>query len=153
MEGLIPNRLLTLQRGSHRSDESGACAMEAASWLAGEPWSDHPRAVHPVIADVARAANDALADEDRQKLWPLILGSIGTGRCHRPMLAWHLRRVVQKTCAGARDGKTLVHVWEALLVEFERRVGPEYAPAELTPRRDTRSTAPAEHQLESTLTL
>jgi hypothetical protein len=53
--------------------------MEAAAWLAGEPWSDKPASVHPVIGAVARWVNDTVDDDRRQSLWPLILASVGTG--------------------------------------------------------------------------
>jgi hypothetical protein len=43
------------------------CATELASVLAGEPFSDRPRAVCPVIAGCVRAAEDALAV--RSRLW------------------------------------------------------------------------------------
>ncbi len=60
--------------------------MEAASWLAGEPWTDHPRSVHPVIAGVARAADDSVSDAERTGLWPPPL------RCERVReLERHLR--------------------------------------------------------------
>ena len=42
--------LTTLAHGAHDSPADGLCAMEAAAWLAGEPHSDHPACVSPVIA-------------------------------------------------------------------------------------------------------
>jgi hypothetical protein len=37
--------------------------MEYASVLAGEPFSDHPRCVHPALAGCARAVNDRIRDD------------------------------------------------------------------------------------------
>jgi len=84
----VPDRLLRLDKGSHRASSGRACAMEAASWLAGESWSDHPRSVHGVIAEVARRVNDEVGDAERQQLWPLILGLVG----HRPALSLPFQR-------------------------------------------------------------
>ena len=39
-----------LSRGKHRNPRKGACFMEFASYLAGEPWSDHPACTHPLLA-------------------------------------------------------------------------------------------------------
>lgn len=56
--------------------------MELASMLAGEPWSDSPQTVHPVLASVARAVNDRVGDDTRSRLAPLVpvmLHTDGTG--------------------------------------------------------------------------
>ena len=66
-----------LSRGKHRSPRKGACFMELASYLAGEPWSDHPRCTHPLVAVVARLVNDHMSDGQRQRLAPLIPEVIG----------------------------------------------------------------------------
>ena len=58
-----------LSRGRHTSPEDGACVIELASMLAGEPFSDHPSAVCPVIAAFMRVYNDAVDDERRQELY------------------------------------------------------------------------------------
>jgi hypothetical protein len=42
--------------------------MEAASYIAGEPWSDHPKCVCPVISAFMRAWNDGLPDGERTAL-------------------------------------------------------------------------------------
>ena len=67
-------RIKTLKSGSHRSISSGACIMEAVAYVAGEPWSDHPECVSPVIAGFLRSWNDSLpSDADRDRLLrPLI---------------------------------------------------------------------------------
>jgi len=88
----VPDRLLYLDRGKHEPNSEQGCVMEAASWLAGEPWSDHPRSVHPVIASVARRVNDEIDDDERQSLWPLVAASLGTARRGRVRLHWRLER-------------------------------------------------------------
>jgi hypothetical protein len=67
-----------LAAGPHRRPGTGRCAMEWVAHLAGEPHSDAPRAVSPVVAAFARALNDALGDADRQRLRPYLARSIGT---------------------------------------------------------------------------
>jgi hypothetical protein len=100
--------------------------MEAASWLAGEPWSDHPKAVHRRIAAIARATNDALDDERRQSLWPLVLRSVGTGKRRSNWsfrrhlsLDRRLRSVIRHARVATTDGEALRSLWETLLGEFD----------------------------------
>jgi hypothetical protein len=66
-----------LSRGKHRNPRKGACFMEFASYLAGEPWSDHPACTHPLLAGVARDVNDCTTDAGRARLAPLIPSVIG----------------------------------------------------------------------------
>ncbi len=66
-----------LSRGKHRNPRKGACFMEFASYLAGEPWSDHPACTHPLLAGVARDVNDCTTDAGRSRLGPLIPSVIG----------------------------------------------------------------------------
>jgi hypothetical protein len=46
--------------------------MEYASILAGANFSDHPKCTHPLLAQVARTVNDALDDDNRQHVAPLV---------------------------------------------------------------------------------
>jgi hypothetical protein len=69
---------IVLENGNHDTLERGVCAMEAAAFLAREPHSDTPKCVSAVISSFMRAWNDSLPDEDRQKLKPFILKSLGT---------------------------------------------------------------------------
>jgi hypothetical protein len=73
-------RSLTLLSGAHRDFEAGACAMEAASWIAGEPWSDHPACVCPIIGAFMRSWNDGIQDNNERTalLTGLIPLTIGT---------------------------------------------------------------------------
>jgi len=59
---------LTLEKGAHKSLEDGACVLEAVAFIAGEPWSDHPECVSPVIAAFLRTWNDDSDDDRRQEL-------------------------------------------------------------------------------------
>lgn len=60
-----------LRRGNHDRPEDGLCVLEAVAWFEGEPHSDHPRCVCPVLAHFCRAFNDRLGDR-RQDLVPYI---------------------------------------------------------------------------------
>jgi hypothetical protein len=66
-----------LSAGKHRNPRKGACFMEFASYLAGEKWSDHPRCTHPLLASMARLVNDALRDEERPRIAPLVPDVVG----------------------------------------------------------------------------
>ena len=64
------HQTVLLAAGSHSAPEDGMCGVELASVLAGEPFSDHPRSVCPVIAALVRAYNDRVGFERRQDLVP-----------------------------------------------------------------------------------
>ena len=72
-----PAVLPLLSPGKHRNPRKGACFMEMASLLAGQPWSDHPSCTHPLLAAVARHVNDYTTDANRQRLARLIPSVIG----------------------------------------------------------------------------
>ena len=77
---------IRLCKGKHASPDEGACVMELASMLSGEPFSDHPRSVCPVVAAVLRRYNDALDDWRRQDLYAYAaraVGSRGSARLER----------------------------------------------------------------------
>jgi hypothetical protein len=46
------------------------CILEAVALFAGDPWSDDPEGVSPVISAFLRKWNDLLSDEDRDRLLP-----------------------------------------------------------------------------------
>ena len=70
---------LTLDDGAHHDATPGQwCLMEATAYLAGEPWSDHPACVSPVLGAYGRGLNDAWDDVQRQKLVPFIPRLLGT---------------------------------------------------------------------------
>lgn len=72
-----PAGIPVLGRGKHRSPRRGACFMEMASVLAGEPWSDEPACTHPLLAHLARMVNDYTSDAGRSRLVPHIPSVIG----------------------------------------------------------------------------
>ncbi|HZV72618.1 MAG TPA: hypothetical protein VFF79_02775 [Conexibacter sp.] len=63
------HQTIRLSKGKHASPGEGACVMELASMLGGEPFSDRPASVCPVIAGFMRAYNDRIDDERRQDLY------------------------------------------------------------------------------------
>jgi hypothetical protein len=65
----VTHQTVKLSKGRHNSPEEGACVMELASMLAGEPFSDHPASVCPVIGSCLRAYNDWIDDDRRQDLY------------------------------------------------------------------------------------
>ena len=64
--------------GPHRRPGGGRCAMEWVAHLAGEPHTDAPSSVSPVLAAFARSRNDSLDDRARQRLRPYLARMIGT---------------------------------------------------------------------------
>lgn len=67
-----------LAYGTHASPQDGRCAMEWVSYLAGEPHSDQPTCVSPVLRAMCIALNDGLDQEPRQRLRPYLARTIGT---------------------------------------------------------------------------
>jgi hypothetical protein len=65
----VTHQTVKLSKGKHSSPESGACVMELASMLAGEPFSDHPASVCPVIGSFMRAYNDSIDERRRQDMY------------------------------------------------------------------------------------
>jgi hypothetical protein len=72
------HQTVRLTQGKHRDPDHGACVMELASMLAGEPFSDRPRCADPVIAGFLRTYNDGIDDRRRQDLYPLAAEVVGT---------------------------------------------------------------------------
>jgi hypothetical protein len=69
-----------LRRGKHVAPDQGVCVMELASMLAGEPFSDRPACVDPVLAGFLRAYNDTIDDRRRQDLYAIASRVVGTAR-------------------------------------------------------------------------
>lgn len=74
----VTHQTVRLSKGKHQSPDSGACVMELASMLAGEPFSDHPASVCPVIGAFLRAYNDSIGDERRQDLYAYAAKVVGS---------------------------------------------------------------------------
>lgn len=82
----VSYQTIRLSKGKHASPEKGACVMELASMLAGEPFSDHPISVCPVIGAFLRAYNDSIDDRRRQDLYAYaarVVGSRSSGEVER----------------------------------------------------------------------
>lgn len=76
--GPATHQTIKLSRGKHHSPDEGACVMELASMLAGEPFSDQPASVCPVIGSFLRAYNDAIDDDRRQDLYAYASKVVGS---------------------------------------------------------------------------
>jgi hypothetical protein len=74
----VTHQTIKLSKGKHASPEDGACVMELASMLAGEPFSDHPASACPVIGSFLRAYNDSIDDGRRQDLYAVAARVVGT---------------------------------------------------------------------------
>jgi hypothetical protein len=106
----VSYQTIKLSKGKHASPEDGACVMELASMLAGEPFTDHPASVCPVIGSFLRSYNDSIDERRRQSLYDYasrVVGSRGGQRIqearaqrlaewaeemHRTRRTWFLRR-------------------------------------------------------------
>ena len=75
---LVSYQTITLSKGKHLSPMDGACVMELASMLAGEPFNDHPQSVCPVIGSLLRAYNDRIDDRRRQDLYAYAAKVVGS---------------------------------------------------------------------------
>ena len=74
----VSHQTIRLAKGKHQSAEQGACVMELASMLAGEPFSDHPHAVSQPLAAFLRRYNDLIDDRRREDLYPYASEAVGT---------------------------------------------------------------------------
>jgi hypothetical protein len=72
------HQTIRLSKGKHAAPSEGACIMELASMLAGEPFSDRPATVCPVIAGFMRAYNDRVDDDRRQDLYRYAAEVVGS---------------------------------------------------------------------------
>lgn len=77
--GLVPpDGMPVLSRGRHAAPEEGACLMEYVSVIAGEPFSDHPACVEPLLVRLAWAVNDSAPASVRASLVHFAPRMIGT---------------------------------------------------------------------------
>jgi hypothetical protein len=101
----VTHQTIKLSRGKHTSQEKGACVMELASMLAGEPFSDHPESVCPVIAALLRTYNDSVGDERRQELYGYAakaVGSRGPRSLERARAQQVITRISERPTRGLR---------------------------------------------------
>lgn len=134
---------IRVSRGRHASRGHGLCVMELAAAVAGEPHSDRPVCVHPLLAAVARTVNDSVSDDARQQLVTLLDRLIGTAS-DDPQVA---RRIVAVACSRALAAGALP-VWALLLRRelalAERALdGASHAPTAARPRRQLRAVRAA----------
>ncbi|HWH98610.1 MAG TPA: hypothetical protein VNS80_09615 [Pseudolysinimonas sp.] len=102
----VPDGMPRLSRGRHRSAKSGACFMEFASYLAGEPWSDSPQCTDPLLAHLARAVNDNLSDARRGEIAidiPRVIGLRGDHRLIAPIIAMRAAAAALPVASGGRQ--------------------------------------------------
>jgi hypothetical protein len=109
MTSIVSHQTVRLRRGKHASPEKGVCVMELASMLAGEPFSDRPQAVCPVLGAYLRSYNDVVDDDHRQDLYRYAAEAIG------PAGAAELRRRRAERClaeiASLHDQRSRVRRW------------------------------------------
>lgn len=74
----VSHQTIKLSSGKHASPQQGACVMELASMLAGEPFTDHPATACPVIGSFLRAYNDSVDDRRRQDLYGYAARVVGS---------------------------------------------------------------------------
>ncbi|HZE06416.1 MAG TPA: hypothetical protein VE127_14395 [Solirubrobacteraceae bacterium] len=74
----VSYQTIKLSKGKHASPHDGACVMELASMLAGEPFSDHPASVCPVIGSFLRSYNDSIDADRRQSLYEYASKAVGS---------------------------------------------------------------------------
>jgi hypothetical protein len=107
--------------------------MELASMLAGEPFTDHPRSVCPVIASFLRGYNDAIDDERRQGLYRCAADVVGTRasraterarvlRCENELAEVDHHRAPKRLRGAARRIRRISPVWPVtgLLADLAR---------------------------------
>jgi hypothetical protein len=109
--GRVPDRTfhhqtLRLSRGAHRSPADGACAVELAALLAGEPFGDRPATVSPTIAAFVRGYNDGIDDERRQDLVAVAAELPGTAPAHESAAAEPRRRALCSAWARVLWGRS-----------------------------------------------
>ncbi|HJV09547.1 MAG TPA: hypothetical protein VJ653_07690, partial [Acidimicrobiales bacterium] len=98
---------IELAAGAHDSREDGVCVMELVAWAAGQPHSDMPPCVSPILRDFTMRWNDDLDDTARQRLLPYAARTVDG-------------RVVPGPLAGtAGDGHDERRAW--LLVDWQIR--------------------------------
>src|SRR5665213_3274740 len=107
MESIGTHQTVRLSAGSHAAPDEGACVLELAAMLNGEPFSDRPRSVCPALREFLQGYNDGLPDDLRQELFGLASDIVDT---HAPprVTAWRARLCVDwaRSVAGIESIST-----------------------------------------------
>jgi hypothetical protein len=127
------HQTVTLRRGRHTSPDDGVCVLELASLLAGEPFSDHPTSVCPVIGAFLRRYNDAVGDEHRQCLYAYAAHVVGS-RASEEVQRMRAARMVEWTADLRRRRRKWYWLPEAWLM----LAWPEISDWEILARRAIR---------------
>jgi hypothetical protein len=137
---VIPDGVPQLSRGKHRSAKTGACFMEFASYLAGEPWSDSPQCTDPLLAHVARGVNDLLPDARRGEIVrdiPRVVGLRGDHRILAPVIAMRAAATALPVASAARQNALAI-----ALVSLPALIPPHVAPAVQAAGREALDAVP-----------
>jgi hypothetical protein len=126
------HQTVQIRKGRHLSPERGACVIELASMLAGEPFGDHPRSVCPVIAGFLRGYNDLLPDGQHDELYPYASLVVGTA-APRGVQRARARRLLEWADRGREPARrrrfyVRVQTWDLIVlpaVEAALRMDPE----------------------------
>jgi hypothetical protein len=100
--------------------------MELASMLAGEPFSDHPMSVSPVIAGFLRAYNDFVGDDLRRELYPVASTVVGS-RAAPGIEKLRMRRVLEWGQNMRRARMGTVGAFLARTLTLDARMHPDGA--------------------------
>jgi hypothetical protein len=127
------HQTVQIRKGWHESPARGACVIELASMLAGEPFSDHPESVCPVIAAFLRGYNDLIPDAEQDELYAyaaLVVGSTAPRAVRR---ARARRLLLWAGCRGPLLGfRVRARPWDLVLlpaVESALRMPSDRRPA------------------------
>ncbi|HEX8843265.1 MAG TPA: hypothetical protein VF791_01275 [Pyrinomonadaceae bacterium] len=72
MEHALDLSAMRLSVGIHTDRDEGVCLLEAVAWWANEPHTHRPQCVCSVLAQLCEELNDAMPDDERSNLVPLI---------------------------------------------------------------------------------
>jgi hypothetical protein len=107
-----------LSAGKHTHPSQGACAMEYVSILAGEEFTDRPECTLDSFAFLAREINDALGDNSRQRLLPIIPRLIGTKTDDPRVLVGiagtFVKMVLEIEALPPSVAEAIVEIWDVL---------------------------------------
>jgi hypothetical protein len=89
---------IEISRGRHANRSQGVSATEIIAWMGGEPHTDRPTCLCPVIGAYLGRLADSLADGPRQQLWPVLSTLVGTGQVDAEILTRRQFRLIDHLC-------------------------------------------------------